>query len=233
VYYFVIGQLFGLTRRVENFSVFVFSGLCCVSFYNTAVAGMSRSIVRNRSLIKKVYLPRELFPLAALAVALTRLVPLLVILLIGSTLIGWQLSWSGVGAAVLGFVILLLLALAVGLLLSALYVFLREIQHLLEITAFLAHWMVPMIHPWFLAEERLNNAGTAGHWVFIVYLWNPLCTAVELFHQAYWLPTTDYTGSLSPHLWERGAFSVAFCIVLLAIAQFVFQRLRDRFPEEL
>ena len=231
VYYFVIGILLDITKKVDNFAVFVFSGLCIVTVYNTTVNSATKSVVKNKSIIKKVDIPRELFPVSALVVSMTRLVPLMTILLIGATVTGWELTWVSVAAALLGFLIVVLLSFGIGLLFSALYVFLRELQHILEITGFMTHWLVPMVHPWFIAQERLERF-PGGDIIMIVYLWNPLCTSVELFHKAFWLSTVD-NGSLSPHLWTRGAFSVGFCLVLIAFAQFVFARLRELMAEEL
>ena len=233
IYYFVIGVVLGLERRVENFAIYVFSGLCLLSFFNETLSNGTRSIVKNRAIIKKIWLPREIFPIAGMMVAATRFVPQFIILMIGATATGWYFTWSGLLAAMAGLAIVAVWGTAFGLLLSAVNVYVREVGNLLELTGFLTHWLTPMIKPWTLVTGRVASLGVAGTVISAVYIYNPLCTALELFHLAFWSPTVDFYFALSPNLWTRAWVMLAIGLALLALAQKVFQRLQANFAEEL
>lgn len=234
VYYFVIGIVLGLDRRVQNFAVYVFSGLCLLVFFNETISNATRSIVKNRAIVKKIWLPRQVFPIAGVIVASSRFVAQFFILMVGATVTGWYFTWTGLAAAVAGVAIVVVWGLALGLLLSAVNVYLREIQNFLELSSFLTHWLTPMIKPWnFVSSRLVPEWGLAGTIILTAYIWNPLCTAVELFHLAFWSPTVDFYFELSPYLWTRAYVFFGLGIVVLAGAQWLFKRMQTRFAEEL
>lgn len=233
VYYFIIGVVLGLDRRVENFAVYVFSGLCLIHFFNSTLGASTKSILKNRSIIKKVWLPREIFPIAGMMVAAWRFIPQFIILMIGATATGWYFTWSGLLAAVAGLAIVVIWGTGLGLLLAALNVYIREISNILSLTGFLTHWLVPMIKPWTLVAEKVSGLGTAGTIIMALYVYNPLCTAVELFHLAFWEPTVGFYFTLSPNLWHRAWIMIVSGLVFLMFAQQVFRRLQVNFADEL
>lgn len=233
VYYFIVGIVLGVARRVDNFAIYVFSGLCLLHFFNETLMNGSRSIIRNRAIIKKVWLPREVFPIAGMMVAATRFVPQFIILMIGATATGWYLTWEGLLAAIAGLAIIAVWGVGFGLLLAAVNVYVREVGNVLELAGFLTHWLTPMIKPWTLVRDATAGMGTLGVVVLGAYVYNPLCTAVELFHLAFWMPTVDFYFELSPHLWTRAWIMILIGIGFLVFAQRVFQRLQARFPDEL
>ena len=85
IYYFVMGILFGRANRVENFAIHVFAGLIIVHFFVETMNAGTRSIVRNKSLVQKMAVPREMFPVASMLVSLFHVGPQVVILLVATT----------------------------------------------------------------------------------------------------------------------------------------------------
>jgi ABC-2 type transport system permease protein len=233
VYYFIIGLVLGIERRVENFAIYVFSGLCLLSFFNGTLSNAAKSVVKNRAIVKKVWLPREIFPVAAMMVAATQFIPQFLILMIGATATGWYLTWSGLLAIVAGLMIVALWAFALGLIACAINVYIREISHVLELTGFLTHWLTPMLKPWTLVRDRLAPLGLGGSIILAVYIYNPLATALELWHLAFWSPTVDFYLDLSPHLWTRAWVMVVTGLGALMLAQAFFRRMQMRFADEL
>ena len=88
IYYFVMGILFGRASRTEDFAVHVFAGLIVVHFFTETMNAGTRSIVRNKSLVQKMAVPREMFPVASMMVSLFHVVPQVAILLV-ATLVAW------------------------------------------------------------------------------------------------------------------------------------------------
>ena len=65
IYFFVMGIVLGLNNGIQNFAVYLLSGIIVVNLFNEAFSNATTSIVDNKALVKKIYLPRELFPIAA------------------------------------------------------------------------------------------------------------------------------------------------------------------------
>lgn len=231
IYFVIIGLLLGLDRRVENFPVYIFAGHTIVQFLTETWNAGTRSIRRNKALIKKVYLPRELFPVASMLVSLTHMGPPLVLLLVAATATGWEPSMLGVLAFVLALVLIGILGLALGMLFGALNVFVADAQNVVDILGMFMRWTAPMLYPWTLVAARFEDGGFPS-WMLTVYLWNPICVAVELFHEAFWLSTVE-DFQLSPDLFLRAAVMIAASCVFLTVAYRVFNRLQVRFAEEL
>ena len=62
-------MLFGLHRTVPNFAIHVFCGLIIVHFFTETFNAGTRSIVRNKALVQKMAMPREMFPVASMLVS--------------------------------------------------------------------------------------------------------------------------------------------------------------------
>ena len=82
IYYFVIGVIIGLHADVENFAIHIFCGLIIVHFFTETFNAGTRSIVRNKALVQKMAMPREMFPVASMLVSLFHVGPQLVILIV-------------------------------------------------------------------------------------------------------------------------------------------------------
>ncbi len=225
VYYVAIGKFLGAERSIPDFAIFVFAGLTIWTLFNEVMIGTSSSIVANGGLIKKVYLPREIFPLAAVGSALFNFAIQFVELL-AATLIVWhpprlEALWS----VPLAIVLLLLWGFAFGLALSALTVYLRDLQYALEIVLMVLFWASPIVYSVTFVHQALG-----GSWLEQVYLANPVTTAILLFQQGMW---SSGDGALPAGTDWRIGITIAISLILLWIAQRVFARLEGNFAQEL
>lgn len=230
MYYWVIGLL--LPKDLENRALHIFAGMIMVSFFTDAMGAGSRSVVKNKSLVRKINLPREMFPVASVMVSIYHMVPMYVIAFIGCLLVGWSPDPGAFLPALLALAIVLTWGLAVALLLSAWNVYFRDVQNVVDVIQTIITWTVPMIYPFSAVRGALNG------WVEQIYLANPLCTAVLLNDRAFWIPTLDapqqgISAELPPYLLQRGFITLAAGLLLLWFAQVVFSRLEGRFAERL
>lgn len=227
VYFVVLGLVLDLTRRVPNFAVYLFCGLVLFTFFIETFNSTTRAIVGNKALVRKIYLPREMFPIASLLVSAFHFLPGLAILVVAALFMGWLPSVAGLGATVLGFAIVAAFGLAVGLFFSAFNVFFRDFEKIVDVLGIVIRWSIPMLYPWTLIQEA------APWWAEQVYLANPLVSAVSLFQRGFWLPTVGGPFEFPPHLWSRGLLALVLCLLLAALGQFTFSKLERRFAEEL
>ncbi|MFG2006614.1 ABC transporter permease [Spirillospora sp. NPDC048911] len=227
VFFFVVGVFLGMNKNVQHFPIFMFAGLILVSFFNETLINATHSVQGNAPLVRKVYLPRELFPVASLLVSCVHLVPGLAIVTGVSIAWGWTPSVLSIGSALLGFAMVAVFGMGLGLMCSALHVFYRDTDKVVDIATLFVTWSVPMIYPWTVVRD------TAPGWALDLYLANPIADAVLLFERAFWWPTTDRSFVFPPNLTRDGLISLAIGGVVLVLGQLVFARLQRRFAEEL
>ena len=73
MYYFVFGIL--LARPIENFAIHLFAGLVIVHYFTETFSAGTRSIVRNKGVVQKMAVPREMFPVASMLVSAYHVIP--------------------------------------------------------------------------------------------------------------------------------------------------------------
>lgn len=227
VYFVVLGIILGLSRSVEDFTIYLFSGLVLFTFFMETFNSTTRSITSNKALVRKLYLPREMFPIASLLVSGFHFLPGLSILIVASLATGWVFSWTAIGAALLACAIMIFYGLAIGLFFSAFNVFFRDFGKIVDVLNLVIRWSAPILYPWTLLIDKVPE------WALQIYLLNPLANAVELFHRAFWLPGNHDSHQLFPHMYVRALLVLVSVIVLAYIGQLIFSRLERRFAEEL
>jgi lipopolysaccharide transport system permease protein len=122
------GRVAASTTSAVPYSLFVLSGLVPWMFFSTAIATSSQSVVASQNLVTKIYFPRLLIPMGAVGAALVDFAIAFVMLLAMMTWNGVGLGWSAllVFPVMLGLVVA---AMGVGALLSALTVSYRDFRH--------------------------------------------------------------------------------------------------------
>jgi ABC-2 type transport system permease protein len=229
VYFLALGVFLRLNDSLEDFAVYLFSGLVVLNFFGEAFGNAARSIVRNAPLVKKIYLPRELFPVATTYVAAIHLLPQVVVLFAGAIVAGWRPSVPALLSALLGFAVVAVVVTGLGLLLSALNVYFRDFENIVDLLLLVVVWLSPVLYPWSFVREALGSG-----LLLQLYLANPLTVAVQLFQRAFWAPGAQGgAGELIPDLYTRGAVALVVGLLLLALGQLAFSRLEGRFAQEL
>ena len=231
IYWFVMGFILNLHENVENFAIHVFAGLIVVHFFTETFNAGTRSIVRNKALVKKMAVPREMFPVASMLVSLYHVGPQLVILIIACLAYGWVPDPGGMLAALLALAIIMVLGTALALLFSAANVFFRDFSSAVSVLTNFVRFGVPMIYPYSLVQERFGEFAK-------YYLWDPIAIAVLLFQRAFWVGTTSNpeqvaSTDLPPDLFDWGFLMIGVSVVVLVVAQLVFTRLENKIPERL
>jgi ABC-2 type transport system permease protein len=232
MYFWVITLL--LPKHLDDRALHIFSGMIFVSFFTDAMTSGSKSVVKNKSLVRKINMPREMFPVASVMVSIYHLVPMYVILFIGCFLSGWHPDATAGVAAVLGLAIVLVFGLAIALLLGAWNVYFRDVSNIVDVITTVVTWTVPMIYPFGVVMDKLAVAHT---FAYEVYLSSPLCISILLNNRAYWTPSSDTPAKaaqteLPSHLFERGVVMLVIGVALLFVSQYVFARLEGRFAEK-
>ena len=208
----IFGRLAKLPSDGIPYPLFSYAALLPWQLFAGALTRSSTSLVGNAHLLTKVYFPRLIIPLSAVAAGLVdfaiSFVVLLGLMLYYGITPTWAILWLPL------FVLLsLLTALAVGLWLSALNVQYRDVQH-----------MIPfLVTAWMYASPVAYSAGLipSGLWR-LVYGLNPLAGVIQGFRWA-------LLGAQPPD--ALLAVSVFAVIVLLVTGLFYFRRMERTFAD--
>ena len=227
IYYVVIGKFLGAERGLPQFAIYVFTGLTAYGLLSEIIGGSTASIVGNSGLIKKIYLPREVFPLASTGSALFNFAIQMVILLAATLALGIFPISANIIYFVPAFLVLLVYGMAFGFLLAAVNVYLRDTQYLVEVLLMLALWASPVVYSWSMVKNILGD-GLA----LAIYTNNPITLSVLGFQKSLWISgtaTAEYPANLMLSL------GIAFVIglVLMAVFHRVFTKLQGNFAQAL
>lgn len=242
VFWIVMGLFLDMGRGIPNYAVYLFSGIIVINLFSEAYKNATTSIVGNAPLVRKVYLPRQLFAASAVVVAFIHFLPQLGLLAFVCLLIGWwaQFSLLQVVAALVAVLLIMIFALGLGLFFGAVNVRFRDAENIVELLLMLATWASPVLYHWTMVSEAAQkiNAG----WITQLYLLNPITQAVELFHFAFWVPVTDLAHSdnafirttpVDPNMLTNTLWAFVIALAAFMLGQLVFRRLEGRFAQDL
>lgn len=233
VYYTVMGQFLGAARAggIPDFALYIFSGLTIYVLFSESVSSATGSIVANAGLVKKVYVPREVFPLASIGSASFTFAMQLVVLVIACFVLGAPPLHADILFAIPSILLVIIYATATGLLLGALNVYLRDMQYLSNILLMLALWSSPIVYGWTMVRDTLAGISWMPAWAIEVYTSSPLTLAVLGFHRAFWVAGSpaDYPEQLL----LRMGIAMLIGLVLLWLCHRAFARMQGNFAQEL
>lgn len=207
--------LFGKLGKIPSdnipYPLFAYAGLLPWTFFANAVTNSGNSLVGSTSLITKVYFPRMIIPAAAVAAGLVDF--LIAFLLLIPLLIYYRISFTWNLLMLPLFLILTtLLALGVGMWMSALNVRFRDVRYALPFMIQLWLFASPVIYPLSMVPEK---------WKWILSL-NAMTGIIEGFRAS--LFGKDFE-------WQAIIVSAGLTMFLLVGAAYVFRRVEDTFAD--
>lgn len=230
VYWLVIGKFLG-AGAIPTYGVYIFCGLATWTLFSEILSTSTTSVVYNSGLVKKVYFPRELFPLAASGAALVNFGFQLVILIVADIIAGISTGkWPDIvhlPLPILGLVVLVVWATGLGMLLAAANVYLRDIEHLIGVVLMLWFWVTPIIYN----VTRVSSTLPRG--VYQLYLMNPMASVVFSFQKFFWPQGANTGYEFSGNIYGRLGILLVVGLAFLWFAQRVFARAQGNFAQEL
>jgi lipopolysaccharide transport system permease protein len=206
------GKFAGVENRIDvPYPLFAFAGLLPWTFFSNAVTNSGNSIVGSAHLITKVYFPRLMVPAAAVGAGLVDLGIAFVILLGLMLYYGVALTWAIAMLPVL-VVLITLLALGMGMWLSALNVKYRDVRYAIPFLVQIWMFLSPIIYPPTMIPEK---------WRWLLAL-NPLTGIIEGFRSALFGRAFD---------WRALFISAAITLLLLVYSAYAFRRMEKSFAD--
>src|SRR5438094_1060994 len=179
----VFTLVFGVVLRnhTPDFPVYLLSGILAWNLLSTSLSLSARSVVDNANLVKKVYLPREILPLASVGASLFDFVLQAIVLALFMAVLTYGVFGLNLLLLPLSLFALLLFTSALALWVGALNVRYRDTQHLLNIGLLTWFWFTPIVYASGFMYQRLQDHGT---WLWLLYLANPMAAIIFGFQRA-------------------------------------------------
>lgn len=245
VFWIVLGIFMNLDR-VPNYAVYLFSGIVVINLFSEGFKNATTSIVGNAALVRKVFLPRQLFAVSAVLVSFVHFLPQVGLLLLVSLLMGWatHISVLSILAALAGMLIVMIFSLGLGLFFGAVNVRFRDAENIVELMLLLATWASPVLYAWTMVQDAVVDKLGWPSWLVDLYMLNPITQGVELFHYAFWRPASQYLVEASgyagealtplpPNLGINTLWTLLIAVATLLLGQLVFRRLEGKFAQDL
>ena len=132
--------------QIENYPLYLLTGQIMFTFFSESTSFAMASIIENASLLKKIYIPKYLFPLSRVISSCVNLLFTLPALLLIIFVTG-QTVHIEMTAFIVSLALLLVLCFGVGLLLSTAVVYFRDIFHLYGVVLSLLSYATPIFYP--------------------------------------------------------------------------------------
>ena len=205
---FVFAHLFRF--NIDNYALYLLSGQVVFHFFSEATTSAMTAVVQNAALLKKVSLPKYLFPLARIASSTINVLASVGALFLVMLCFHVPLR-ATLFLAVVPLGLLLVFAIGIGLILARLAVKFLDVVHLYGVVLTVVMYLMPVIYPLALLPD----------WVRAVVLLNPLTQLLEWFRAVTLYHTIPDLGSmLYVTIWALG---------ILVVGAVVFYREQDYF----
>jgi lipopolysaccharide transport system permease protein len=207
--------LFGKLARLPSdgipYPLFAYAGLLPWTFFSNAISNSSNSLITSTNLITKVYFPRMIIPGAAVAAGLVDLAIAFLVLI--GLMVYYGVAFS-LTMLILPVLVMMsaVLALGVGMWLSALNVKYRDVRHALPFLIQLWMFLSPVIFPTSMVPQKWR-------WLFLL---NPLTGIIEGFRSALFG---------RPFQWTALAISLAVTAIVLIYSAYTFRRMERQFAD--
>ncbi|BDA75718.1 ABC-2 [Rivularia sp. IAM M-261] len=199
-------------NSIINYVLAAFTGLVVINFFSASTAQALASIVGNGSLLNKIQLPVSIFPVSMIAANIFQFVVAVFPLLALMTLINSK-SIINVFALIFPFIGLILVCTGVGFVVSALYVFFRDLSYFYELVVFVLWISSPVFYPAAIVSPHIKP--------FLNL--NPLSPIIESLRQI------SLSGAF-PDFYLI-AHSLISSIIMLTIGWFCFKLWRHQFMD--
>lgn len=219
VYWAVFGFILGSDDPKYYLTLFV--ALIPWIFFSASITGGSTSVLSQKDLVKKIYFPREVLPIAYVTSCFVNMLLCFIVVFVVVIIAGIKLSIFGLLCLPIVMIVEYLLALGIAMITSALTVYFRDLEHILGIISMAWMYLTPIFYP----KELILNSG-APQWIkFVFEHVNPMTSIVTAYRAILRYGSAPDLSTLIE------AFALG--VVFLLVGFLLFGKLKKHFAEEL
>jgi lipopolysaccharide transport system permease protein len=223
----VFTLVFGLLMpnvQIEKYPLFLLCGLLPWNYFSASVQGSLFSVVGNGNLIKKVYFPRAVLPIANVLSQLVNFLLAFIVLFVALLVFQANLSpWLWLLPVVI--LIQTVFTIGIALVLSTLNVFYRDTGMIMDVVMLAWFFLTPVFYSAAILPTSMTVLGITFNPQRLLFILNPMASLITIYRDMlYWGYRTDID------FFVRTALTA---VVVLIFGLWFFHRYADRFGEEL
>ena len=213
VYTFVFSTV--MRMGIEDYYLFLFVALVPWIFFSTSVSGGSSCIWAQQDMVKKIYFPREVLPIAYVTSQFVNMLLSFIVIFIVLLFSGKTLNLEAILCLPIIMLVEYLLALGMAMISSAVTVYIRDLEYILGIITMAWQFLSPVMYSVEQVPEEVRG----------IFEMNPVAPIIIAYRDIL------YYGKI-PEL-ETLAHSIFVGVGLLVIGTVIFGKLKKHFAEEM
>ena len=170
VYSIVFGFILGATE--EKYYLFLFVALIPWLFFANSVAGGSMAVISQKDMVKKIYFPREVLPIAHVTSAFVNMLLCFIVIFIVVIISGTPINPLALLCLVPIWIVEYILALGMAFITSAVTVYMRDMEHILSIIVMAWQYLTPVMY----SDERISDEKIRA-----IYNLNPMTPIIKAY----------------------------------------------------
>ena len=213
----VYSVVFSVILRVDRpkYYLFLFVALIPWIFFSSSVQGGSSCIIAYKDMVKKIYFPREVLPIATVTTNFVNMLFCFVVIFGVVIFSRTPLNPLALLCLIPVFLVEYILALGMAFLVSAVTVYLRDMEHILGIVLMAWQYLTPVLYDYEMVPEQFR----------LIFSLNPMTPVITAYRDILYY-------SKVPNLLTLVS-ALVMGIAVLIIGWFTFTKLKRRFAEEL
>lgn len=221
----LVRSFVGIESDGIPYPLLTFAALIPWVFFQESVSEGVNSVTANAALIKKIYFPREVFPLTSMV---TKLVELVISFFILAGMMVYYDYLPSIYAFWIPAIILytMVVALTISFFGAAMDVHYRDIGQALPVALSLLMYGSPVMYPLSLVYKKLMVEQAAGEWserLYTLYLLNPLVGIIDSFQKVLFKAVPPDFNAIYPGL--------ALTLFILPFSYWFFKRAENWFAD--
>lgn len=200
--------------QTENYLVFLICAIIPYNWFTTVVSQSSGIFVYSSNIIKKVYFPREILPISVVTSGLINFLISCLIILLFVLISGIGISWHLIFLPLI-MLVQYIFSLAIVLVLSAINVYIRDIEYIVGFILQMLFYVTPVLY----------TTDMFSGWITWIFKLNPMAHVINAYRDIFYVHAIPQVNNL--------LILLVLSIVLLVIGYKIFKKLEKGFAEEL
>lgn len=200
---------------IEDYYLFLFVALIPWIFFNASVSGGTTCIISQKDMVSKIYFPREILPIAHVTCQLVNMLLSFVVVFAVLLISGKGMSLKALAYLPIIIIAEYLLAISITLIVSALTVYLRDLEHIIVIITMAWQFLSPVMYSIDMVPENMRD----------LFNLNPMTPIIVAYRDILYYKKAPELATL--------LHGFIFSVILLIIGWFVFGKLKKHFAEEM
>lgn len=204
-----------LRANIDKYYIFLFVALVPWMFFYTSIVGGSTSVVDSGNLIKKIYFPREILPMAYVTSAFINMIIAFIVVFAVLVVTSYGLNFTAMIFLPVVMVVEYVFVLGVTFIVSSLDVYFRDISYILSVLVMAWQYMTPVMYPAEWVPEKY----------MFVWKLNPMTAIISAYRDILYYKRIPKMNTLMLMLFVGMFFLIS--------GYLIFRKLQKGFAEEL